>query len=144
MPVTEEPDGAITERWHRDRFDHRSERASVGEYAVHLLDSDVEVEITATLRTALYRIGYPSGRPSLLTIDLDHALGGGQTLEGSMSLASGELSGHLKHAGDLSARYGGFSLFFVMRFSREPAVRTISEDGRRMLLDFGAAEPVSL
>jgi predicted alpha-1,2-mannosidase len=144
MPVTSEPEGAITERYYHDRFDHRRERASLGEYAVHLLDSDVEVEITATLRTALYRIGYPSGLPSMLVINLDHGLGGGETVEGSMVLENGELVGRLRHAGDLSDRFGGFILNFAMRFSTPPTVKVASEDGRRMLLDFGGAEQVSV
>jgi predicted alpha-1,2-mannosidase len=141
MPVTSDPGGPITERFYRDRFDHKRERASVGEYAVHLLDSDVEVEITATPRTALYRITYPSTSAKLV-VNLDHGLGGGETLEGEMALANGELSGRLVHAGDLSDRFGGFSLHFVMRFSRDATARI---EGRTALLDFGeSAEPLLL
>ncbi len=127
MPVTKALDGALKERFYRDRFDHHLEHASVGAYAVHLLDSDVEVEITATPRTALYRLGYPAGRPAGLVVDLAHGLGGGRRRTRGSRSPTARWSATSSTRAILSGRYGGFSLYFAMRFSATPSVRVFSE-----------------
>lgn len=129
MPMSEDlGDRPLNERAYRDRFDHHRERAEVGAYAVHLLDADVDVEVTATARGALYRLTYPSGRPANLVVDLDHGLGGGETSDGRLSVDGRRLSGWLHHAGDLSGRYGGFDLFFAIELEQAPErVRLFSD-----------------
>ncbi|WP_038737141.1 GH92 family glycosyl hydrolase [Burkholderia pseudomallei] len=49
-------------------FSHANETAKPGYYSV-LLDSQIKVELTATLRTGFGRFAYPAGKPALLVID---------------------------------------------------------------------------
>lgn len=129
MPMSEElEDRPLNERAYRDRFSHQQERAEVGEYAVHLLDADVEVEITATARSALYRLTYPQGRPANLVVNLDHGLGSGKTTDGRIKVQGREISGWLHHEGALSDRYGGFDLFFAIEVEREPVQVRLFKD----------------
>lgn len=49
-------------------FSHDNEHAAPGYYAVKL-DNQVNVELTATLRTGFGRFTYPAGKPALVVID---------------------------------------------------------------------------
>ncbi|NHH83350.1 hypothetical protein DRA46_05488 [Burkholderia gladioli] len=49
-------------------FSHANETAKPGYYSV-LLDSQIKVELTATLRTGFGRFTYPAGKPALLVLD---------------------------------------------------------------------------
>ncbi|WP_414440272.1 GH92 family glycosyl hydrolase [Burkholderia sp. 22PA0106] len=49
-------------------FSHANEIAKPGYYSV-LLDSQIKVELTATLRTGFGQFSYPSGKPALLVLD---------------------------------------------------------------------------
>lgn len=49
-------------------FSHANEIAKPGYYSV-LLDSQIKVELTATLRTGFGRFSYPAGKPALLVLD---------------------------------------------------------------------------
>ncbi|WP_070107329.1 GH92 family glycosyl hydrolase [Burkholderia plantarii] len=49
-------------------FSHANEIARAGYYSV-LLDSQIKVELTATLRTGFGRFTYPAGQPALLVLD---------------------------------------------------------------------------
>lgn len=132
MPVTELEDGPIAERLYRASFDHRDEEASVGKYRVKLQPSGIDVTLSATARTAIYRFDYPQGAPARLVINHAHGLGGGRTLDGSISIDAGnkEVSGWVRHAGDLSARFGGVELYYVMRFDRAFEAEVSSRQSR--------------
>ncbi|AOI38313.1 alpha-mannosidase [Burkholderia oklahomensis EO147] len=49
-------------------FNHANETAKPGYYSV-LLDSQIKVELTATLRTGFGRFTYPAGKPAILVLD---------------------------------------------------------------------------
>lgn len=49
-------------------FSHANETARPGYYSV-VLDSQIKVELTATLRTGFGRFTYPAGKPALLVLD---------------------------------------------------------------------------
>ena len=49
-------------------FSHANETARPGYYSV-LLDSQIKVELTATLRTGFGQFAYPAGKPALLVLD---------------------------------------------------------------------------
>jgi predicted alpha-1,2-mannosidase len=119
------------ERDWRARFDHRSERASLGRYEVTLAPSGIQAIVSATSRTSVYRFTYPEGSRPAIVISLDHGLGGGETRSGELAFdtASQEITGELRHAGDMSGRYGGFELFFAMRF--EAPVSSFERFGER-------------
>lgn len=54
------------------RFDKASERASAGYYAVTLADYGVRAEVTATLRTGLYRFYFQRAEGAHVLVDLAH------------------------------------------------------------------------
>ncbi len=78
-------------------FDHDDEDASPGWYRVHLTDSDVEVQLTATGHAAIHRYTFPAG-PARVLIDLGHSLGsstGGEIVrEGSVVRGFGRYRVH--------------------------------------------------
>ena len=120
MPVTAVPAGPMSPDAYRAHFDHRKENAEVGRYTVTLDPSNIRVDISATPHTAIYRIDYPAVGGQLV-IDLAHGLGGGTTIDSDLTIdpASREVSGWLHHKGGMSGGYGGFRLFFLMRFDGE-------------------------
>ncbi len=77
MPVTGEPHLVNgypdnVDQGYGSRFSKATERARAGWYAVHLDDYDIDVELTATLRTGLHRYVFPAGRSAHVIIDLEH------------------------------------------------------------------------
>jgi predicted alpha-1,2-mannosidase len=148
MPVVDGAVDRLREGDYRSDFDHRREQAEVGSYSVTLIDSRIEARIGATERTALYEFAYPSGANAGVVWNLDHGLGGGTTVDGSIDVdvPAKELSGWLHHNGDISVRSQGFRLYFVARWDRATTNAEVSEDGRRALLSFGAGsqEPVRM
>ncbi|UBM60109.1 GH92 family glycosyl hydrolase [Marinilongibacter aquaticus] len=56
MPISGELKWGAEER--ASRFSHNEERASAEKYSVHLADHDIDVEMTATLRTGLLRVKF--------------------------------------------------------------------------------------
>lgn len=65
----EEPDSG-----YRSRFKHEEEQASPGYYAVKLLDYGVKAEMTAGLRSGIFRFTYPKSTESFILIDFQHTL----------------------------------------------------------------------
>ena len=61
-------------------FSHDKERAEPGYYKVKLLDSDIDVEITATGRCGVHRYSYPKGKPQQLIVDLKYGHNSGCTV----------------------------------------------------------------
>lgn len=158
MPIGGLPAGPITADTYRDRFDHREESAEVGRYQVTLSESRIHVDVSATPFTAVYRLAYPAAGGALV-VDLAHGLASGRTTDGSITASdAGEVSGWLHHEGGMSGRYGGFRLYFVMRFEHAPTAvvpfarygarlegtRTATGADAGMVLGFGAARSVGV
>jgi predicted alpha-1,2-mannosidase len=57
-------------------FRHERERASPGRYAVHLDGPDIDVELTATLRTGFARLSFPRGATPTILINAGHSAQG--------------------------------------------------------------------
>ncbi|KAG9572712.1 hypothetical protein KCV01_g18964, partial [Aureobasidium melanogenum] len=55
---------------YRSRFDHASEKAEAGYYAVTLADYGVRAELTAGRRVGWHRYTFPKGKPAHLLLDL--------------------------------------------------------------------------
>jgi predicted alpha-1,2-mannosidase len=56
------------------RFDHSTEKASPGYYAVNLLDYDIKVELTTTTRAGFHKYTFPGNKNSGIVIDLEHSI----------------------------------------------------------------------
>src|SRR3546814_9514806 len=59
---------------YRQRFDHKTEKASPGYYAVTLADSGIRAELTAGTRVGVHRYSFPAGKDAHLLLDLRSSL----------------------------------------------------------------------
>ena len=59
---------------YRSRFSHKQEWASPGYYGVNLTDYGVKAEMTAGLRSGIFRFTYPKTEQAFIMIDMDHTL----------------------------------------------------------------------
>lgn len=101
---------------YRSRFDHRSEVASPGYYAVTLSDPDVRAEMTAGTRVGVHRYTFAAGKGAHLVLDLRSSLYNypGKILWSSLRLLpDGTIVGARQTRGWAPDR----QLFFAMRFS---------------------------
>jgi predicted alpha-1,2-mannosidase len=102
------------------RFDHASERAEPGYYAVTLADTGVRAELTATARVGVHRYAFPKGKPAHVLIDLRTSL---YDYPGKVSWArlrlrpDGTVTGFRETRGWAPGR----QLYFAMRFSQPVA-----------------------
>jgi predicted alpha-1,2-mannosidase len=116
---------------YRSRFDHATETAKPGYYAVTLAEQGVRAELTAGTRVGVHRYSFPAGQPAHLVLDLRSSLYNypGKILWSGLHLRSdGTLTGFRETRGWAPGR----KLFFAMRFSapltghgfvdRDPAV----------------------
>ncbi|WP_260597522.1 GH92 family glycosyl hydrolase [Sphingomonas endolithica] len=101
---------------YRSRFDHARETARPGYYAVSLLDSGIQAELTAGTRIGVHRYTFPNGQAAHLLIDLRSSLYNypGKTLWSGLHLRpDGTLTGFRETRGWAPGR----KLYFAMRFS---------------------------
>jgi predicted alpha-1,2-mannosidase len=101
---------------YRSRFDHKTEVASPGYYAVKLDDANVLAELTAGTRVGVHRYAFPAGKAAHLVLDLRSSLYNypGKILWSGLHLrADGTLTGFRETRGWAPGR----KLFFAMRFS---------------------------
>jgi len=101
---------------YRSRFDHKSEVAHPGYYAVTLVDSKVRAELTAGTRIGVHRYTFPTAQAAHLVIDLRSSLYNypGKVLWSGLHLrADGTLTGFRETRGWAPGR----KLYFAMRFS---------------------------
>jgi predicted alpha-1,2-mannosidase len=135
-------DATQTERDGRKAvFSHEDEQASPGRYAVRLLETGIEVELTASPHLALHRYAFPADidDPTVL-FDLGHALGAGSTTAGDLRIdraASGgapHLTGSLTMDGEMSAPH---QVWFAVEVDPPPARVGTWADG---LVDPGGTE----
>jgi len=106
-------------------FDHATEEARPGYYAVTLDDYDVRAEMTATGHAAVHRYTFPPGEGRLL-LDLGHNLGasmGGQlTLDGPVWTGFGTYNVHPVAAllSDTDGTIAFVTVFFHVELSEVP------------------------
>lgn len=102
---------------YRSRFDHGSEIARPGYYAVTLADSGVRAEMTAGTRVGVHRYHFPAAKAAHLVLDLRSSLYNypGKILWSGLHLRpDGIVTGFRETRGWAPGR----KLFFAMRFSR--------------------------
>ena len=101
---------------YRSRFDHNTEVAHPGYYAVTLADSGVRAEMTAGTRIGVHRYTFPGTQAAHLVIDLRSSLYNypGKVLWSGLHLRpDGTLTGFRETRGWAPGR----KLYFAMRFS---------------------------
>lgn len=132
------------------RFSHTDEHASAGHYAVHLLDDDIQAELTAAAHTGVHRYTFSKGAQARLVIDLAHR---DKLLAGYVEpISPTEVVGERRSSSWARDQH----LFFCMRFSRPMTMgehgyflNSMSDDvaplkrAQRVVLDFGrSSEPL--
>ncbi len=101
---------------YRSRFEHASEVAKPGYYAVTLTDPGIRAEMTAGTRIGVHRYTFPQGKAAHLVIDLRSSLYNypGKILWSGLHLRpDGTLTGFRETRGWAPGR----KLYFAMRFS---------------------------
>jgi len=105
------------ESGYRSRFSHSSEQAAPGYYAVHLLDYNIQAELTTTLRVGVHRYTYPADKPAHVLIDLRSSIYNypGKVLWCRLRIRKdGTLTGMRETRGWAPGR----QLYFAIRFSQ--------------------------
>lgn len=99
-------------------YDRSSQEASPGYYAVTLSNPDVRVEVTATERCAIHRYTFMEGTNGVVLLDASSTLMGGKSKGGmvKVDIKNREVYGWNHNEGEFSGRYGGFRVYFMMRF----------------------------
>ena len=122
MPVSgdavplEPGDAAKPGTGYRSGFDHASESATPGYYAVTLTSSGIRAELTAGTRIGSHRYSFPAGSTAHLIVDLRSSIYNypGKILWSSIRvMPDGTITGMRETRGWAPAR----KLFFAMRFS---------------------------
>ena len=120
MPVTDMT-ADKTVRWAMQApFTHEGEAAEAGYFAVNLTDPRVRVELTATTRCAHHRYTFLDGTTGTIALDPTTAAVQGRSKGGAVSIdaATGIVDGWNHNDGEFSGRYGGFPVYFRMKFDR--------------------------
>jgi predicted alpha-1,2-mannosidase len=109
---------------YRSRFDHKTERAEAGYYAVTLADYAVRAELTAGARVGWHRYTFPAGKPAHLLLDLRPSIYDydGKVLWSSLRVrADGTVTGGRTTRGWAPGR----QLYFAMRFNQPMTSRSL-------------------
>ncbi len=116
---------------HRSAFDHASEQAEPGYYAVTLADTSVEVELTASDHVGHLRATFPEASEKTLLVDVGHFIGELTIVDGEVSVdpVAREVSGFSWFSGGYSGRFGGMPMYFVARFEQAFAGYGVWDDG---------------
>jgi predicted alpha-1,2-mannosidase len=102
------------------RFDHASEKAEPGYYAVTLADYGIGAELTASARVGVHRYVFPPGKAAHVLVDLRPSM---YDYPGKISWSrlrlreDGTLTGFRETRGWAPGR----QLFFALRFSQQPS-----------------------
>jgi predicted alpha-1,2-mannosidase len=121
MPTIGMDAGKSAPRGHGSKFQHASETASPGYYAVTLADTSILVELTATTHVAFHRYTFPTMSDETVIVDAGHLIADGTTVTtGTVTLdtTSNTVSGVAHVVGQYSSAFGGMDLFFAARFSQ--------------------------
>jgi predicted alpha-1,2-mannosidase len=130
MPALDLPE-RVRESDYRAELQHGAERAELGRYRVRLAPSGIDVEIAATPRTSLYRFSYPEGGRRELVVDLSRGIAQGETFDAELTVVDAKtLSGWIHHAGMLSGGFGGWRLYFELRFDRDFTIEWLEAGAR--------------
>ncbi len=128
MPVDGMNDSRRDEEGYAAGFSHDNEQASLGYYSVKL-DNGIQVEITSTLRAALFRFTFPAGIDPVVLMDFQHTLVSGKSGGGSVGFeGSDTITGWMQNMGGMSSRFGGFKVYANAVFDQTPSENGVWDD----------------
>ncbi len=124
MPKNGWEDGFTKTRGRLSAFDHTTEWASPGYYAVDLLDDGIHAELTATRRGAVHRYTFEEGTAEpVVLFDLGYVNSNADTVSDAwidVDLATGQVQGFQRLNGGYSNRFGGLMQHFEGAFDPAP------------------------
>ncbi|RZF28252.1 glycoside hydrolase family 92 protein [Paraburkholderia sp. UYCP14C] len=120
-------------------FNHANEKAVAGAYSV-LLDNQIKVELTATLRTGFGRFTYPNQQSSTLVLDTTYTntqtgVAGSVTQVDARTISGSTTGGHF------CGNSTNVPVYFYAQFS-QPFATTSSFTQGRAVMNFGKANKV--
>jgi predicted alpha-1,2-mannosidase len=120
MPVGEMTADKTPRHGLQATFTHEGEVASAGYYAVNLTDPRVRVELTASTRCAHHRYTFLDGTTGTIALDPTTAAVKGRSKGGAVSIdaTNRTVDGWNHNDGEFSGRYGGFPVYFTIKFDR--------------------------
>ncbi|MCU1279896.1 MAG: uncharacterized protein JWM53_3442 [bacterium] len=102
-------------------FDHATETATPGYYAVTLADVGVAAELTASTHVAFHRYTFPAGSDAVVAVDAGHVIADGNSVsDASVTIdpTSHEVRGRSHVMGSYSKSFGGITIYCTVRFRR--------------------------
>ncbi|MBK7842882.1 MAG: GH92 family glycosyl hydrolase [Bdellovibrionales bacterium] len=102
-------------------FRHQSEMAMPGYYMVTLQNKDIKVELTATQHVGVHKYTFNKAANPHLIVDLTSHLSKGGRVEdvsAEVDIANFMVRGKAKLFDDVSTRYGGLDVYFVLKSKR--------------------------
>jgi len=113
--------GANGKKGYRAHFSHKNELAEPGFYKVHLDSTNIDVELTVSLRSGIHKYQYPSSDNQYVVLDLQHR---DKVLNHKINMLNAyEINGH-RHS---SAWAKDQRLFYHIKFSH-PIKDIVYED----------------
>jgi predicted alpha-1,2-mannosidase len=131
MPVNKEVDLSANPQsrdsiTYKSSYSHQNEKATPGYYQVYLEDHDVNVELTASKRTANHKYSFKKGDKNSVVIDLGFAINWDKPLETSLKIEDDfTISGTRFSKGWAQNQ----KVFFVAKFSKPITSYKIFADG---------------
>ena len=114
--------GADRKRGYSSSFSHENEEAKAGYYQVKLDDTDIEVELTTTLRAGIHRYHFPTSENQVIILDLEHR---DKLLYHKMEKISPTTLSGYRHS---QAWANDQRLFFYMEFSHPISSESFNTD----------------
>jgi putative alpha-1,2-mannosidase len=126
VPAVGAPASLVTESGYRSPYDHATEVAEPGYYAVTLARPQARAEMTVTKRASLHRYTFtaaPADGQARVVLDLGHALLDVPVNDAKLTVVDGAtIEGYTLPAGRFSEpSAGGLRVFFSLHFDPAPA-----------------------
>ncbi|GGO64835.1 GH92 family glycosyl hydrolase [Bowmanella pacifica] len=123
-------------------FSHEQEQASPGYYQVYLQDYDINVELSAGVRSGIQRYQYPEDtKQGVIRLDLDYSRNWDKTLATHVEVFDHySIGGYRRSTGWAEDQ----RVYFYTRFSRPIAKHLIKADGRPLTKAKAFGEALSL
>lgn len=133
MPTIGMDESKTSWQGYRARYNHDTEEASPGYYAVTVDPGGVRVELTATARVGLHRYTFDAsaGDDAVVIVNIAHALADVEIIDGrvEVDVDAAEVFGYATFSSGYSGRFGGMPVYFLMRFSRSFATHGVWQAG---------------
>ncbi|MFM8431928.1 MAG: GH92 family glycosyl hydrolase [Bacteroidota bacterium] len=124
------------------RFSHANESASPGYYSVHLEDDDIDVQLTAGLRSGFHLYEFAAGKSVQVLLDLFHR---DQLLDGSIrQVSTTSLEGYRRSEGWAKNQELYYCMEFDRPFTMLPATGDSTGKKRVVLVFEGSARTVRI